>query len=717
MNLASYIIRLLYRIRYWLIIVPILAALLAIFVTKHMQKEYTVSTTIFTGIASGYTIESGSDRASVDWGSVNNEVDNLTSVIKSKATLKRVSIRLYAEHMIYGDSLKDNSYIKASNYRALLAITPKEVLKLIDKTSEDKTIENLHEYEKATKDNFVYGLFNWFHRHYSYSALNKIDVKKVYSSDMLFIEYSADDPGIAYRTLAILNEEFVRQYEFLRFGGTNDVVAYFRGELAKLAEKLRSSEDSLTQYYIEKKIINYFEQTKIIASLSRDYDLTLNEILRQYTSSQQIVDDLEKKIEVQVKILKNNTEFVEKINNLSVLSADAARIRSFQKDSLKLEVKVLDDYDRKIRAAEDDIRSFSSVIMNEKYSKDGIASSSYVELWLEQLIIRQRSFAELGVMEDVIKGLEAQYVYFSPIGSTLKRKEREINITEQSYLSILSSLNTALMRLKNLQMSSATLKPIDPPSFPLYPNKSIRKTIVLVTFIGTFFLILGLFILLEIFDMTVRDKDRAERIIPVNALAAYPKKELFRYKAYNGEYNKIAINYIANSLVPFFNPKENPDIINFISTYDNVGKSDIIEHLKEYWEERGLRVRVITWHDALSSNSRGYILSTNLSELYDVENEDIILVEHKSLLKSAIPVGLLREASINLLVVRADKVWRDIDKLAFNRLKDQVGDVPLNTLITRANKNVTETFVGLLPPKTPIKKFIYKIIQLGLTSN
>ena len=261
MEVLSRIIKLLFRIKYWLIILPLFAALVAIYMTRNLRREYVVNTTIYTGIASGFTIESGVEGGRIDWGSVNNGIDNLLSIIKSKSTLRNVSIRLYVQHMIYGDPQKDNNYILASNYRQLLLITPKEVKALIDKTSEEKTIENLNAYEKASPTNFVYGLFNWNHPHYSYNALNRIEVKRLFDSDMLDISYSNDDPGITYNTLVILNDEFVKQYELLRFGETNNVVEYFRNELAKLGKKLRSSEDSLTQYYIDKKVINYGEQT------------------------------------------------------------------------------------------------------------------------------------------------------------------------------------------------------------------------------------------------------------------------------------------------------------------------------------------------------------------------------------------------------------------------------------------------------------------------
>ena len=716
MEIWSQIVKMIFRIRYWLILLPLFAVLVVIYQTRNMQRVYVVNTTIYTGIASGFTIETGLEGGKVDWGGVNNRIDNLISVIKSKATLRNVSMRLYAQQMMFGDSIKDNNFITANNFRNLLRITPKEVKALIDKTSESRTLENLNSYEKASPENFVYGLFNWYHPHFSYTALSRISVSRVYNSDMLEIQYSSDDPGIVYNTLIILNEEFVKQYELLRFGETNNVVEYFRNELLKLGKKLRASEDSLTQYYIEKKVINYPKQTENVTALTRDYDLIYNQTLLRYTASSLMVEELEEKIKDQTRLIENNTLFIEKLNNLTQLTTQAARLRAFKTDSTSKSQNDINIYQKKIDDAEKDLKAFTTVTDAQKYTKEGIATSTFVDQWISELINREKAGAELKVMAEVKRSLEKEYVYFAPIGSTINRKEREINITEQSYLSLLSSLNAALMRQKTLQMSSAALKPIDPPVFPVSPSPTKRKVIVIATFFGAILFVLGFFILLELLDRTVRDKIRAERLIPAKVLGAFPRKNRIRFRGYNKEYIRIATSYLANSILTYLNPREKPDIINFISTDDNVGKSLLIENLSEYWTERGLRVRVISWHDEISPDSRDYILSMNLTDLFDYDNEDIIIVEHRSILKSTIPVGLLREASINLLVVRADKVWRDIDKIAFERLLEKTPNSPNYLYLTQVTREVAESFMGMLPPYSKIREFVYKVIQFGLTS-
>ncbi len=413
MDFFYQIVRLFYRIRYWLIIAPVFTTIIAIYATRNMPRVYEVNTTIYTGVASGFTIESGMDGTKIDWNSVNNGMDNLMSIIRSKVTLREVSLRLYVENMIHGNPNEDNNYITSANYRELLSITPKDVQKLIDRTSESNTIENLNNYERASSKNFVYGLFNWNHRHYSYNALSKIEVKRLYNSDMLEIKYSCDDPGIAYNTLILLSEEFKKQYEILRFGETNNVVEYFRRELARLGSTLKLSEDSLTQYYIRKKIINYPEQTKQITSLSRDYDLLYNDALLRYSSSDAAVKELEIKIKQQAVVIENNTLFMHKLNILSSLSTDLTRLELLSNDSTSTSGQsMINSYRSKLKNAEEDLKNFTTELANNRYSTEGIATITYLNEWITERINREKSQAEFKVMEEVRKSLDNQYVYF-----------------------------------------------------------------------------------------------------------------------------------------------------------------------------------------------------------------------------------------------------------------------------------------------------------------
>ena len=57
MNSLIYLFRFIYRIRWWLLIGPALAALFVIYKTQKMSHTYQTRTTIYTGAVSGYTTQ------------------------------------------------------------------------------------------------------------------------------------------------------------------------------------------------------------------------------------------------------------------------------------------------------------------------------------------------------------------------------------------------------------------------------------------------------------------------------------------------------------------------------------------------------------------------------------------------------------------------------------------------------------------------------------
>lgn len=726
MNSLIYLFRFLYRIRYWLIICPILVTFIVAMKLKSGSRghNYSVTTTIYTGVVSGYDIES-SEASRQDWNIINNAMDNLMNIITSKATLKNVSMRLYAQNLVHGDAEKDNQYMLAKTYRILLSKTPPDVLALVDRNSEEKTLENLYEYEKAEQGNHVYGLFNYTHRHYSYEALRNITVKRVNSSDMLEVSYSADDPGIAYNTLVILNDEFVKQYKELRFGETNNVIKYFEDELAKTKYMLRSVEDSLTDYNVEKRVINYDEQTKHIAALSRDFELRYESILLEHNSSEKLLKSLENRIEEHIKQLKNNSLFNDKLRAITDLTTKIATIEAFNTDTMSVNPEVSASPLIKERAsAEKELAELAAAVSRQNYTKEGVSTSTVLDQWLDALLRNEKSKAELEVMKQRRESLDEQYVFFSPIGSTIKRKEREINITEQSYLSILHGLNSARLKQKSLQMSSATLKIINPPAYPISAMPTKNKLIAIGSFFGTILFVIGFFMLIELLDRTLRDKLRTERITGGKVLGAFPGPGRLRYRSYTKACNEVASKYMGNAILGFISPGK-PDIVNIMSMERGEGKSFITEKTAEYLRSSGLAVKVISWHSDFDKNSKEFLLASSVTDFahgadgqpIHTGDYDIVMVEYPPLKDCTVSKALLENASLNIIITRANRVWKDTDQLLFDTTLKHAGDAPVFIYLNRATREAVQMFTGLLPPYTRIRKFMYKLYQMGFTSS
>ena len=719
MDTLQYLFRFLFRVRWWLILVPLAIALVVILGTRNLERSFPVDMTIYTGIVSGYAMETGEGNVQSST-LVNNTIDNIINIILSKETLGKVSLHLYARHMIHGDPNEDNEYIQAANYRHLQRITPEEVKKLIDPTSEAKTVENLRGYEEASPHNFVYGLFNWNHPHYAYGALSKIRVIRLGNSDMLHVSYAANDPSVAYQTLLLLNDLYMKEYQTLQFGSTSNAIRYFEEELARAGQELRESEDSLTNYNVENRIINYDEQTKQVAALDRDFNLAYQDILLRYNSAAASIDHLESRLDENVLFLKDNAEFLSKLNQVAGLNAKVAEANSFYTDSSTINVSQLDSYKQQLEEAEENLVTFAEALSNRKYSREGHPTSNFVTQWLEELLELERAKSELMVLEEQKKVLDERYSHFSPIGSTIKRQERSIDFMERNYLSILSSLNAARLRLKSLEMNSASLKLINPPVYPLNAEPSKRKRLVMASYAGSLVLLLGLFLLVDLMDSTLRDRFRTERITGAKVLGALPGKLKGRQRKYAKTYQQIAAQYMANRLQDYFAPGNPAPVVNIISIEGATGKSFMIESLKNYWIEHEVPVQTLHHDEDFNPTSEEFLFASSIHEFArktgDAANS-ITLVEHASIGKHSIPKVLLDEASVNLLILRADWGWKESDRQLFTRIKKQSGTTPLLVCINWAEKEVIESFTGMLPPYSFRQKLFYRYAQLGFTTS
>jgi uncharacterized protein involved in exopolysaccharide biosynthesis len=721
MEFLQYMFRFLYRIRWWLIIAPLLVVLIVIIGTRDLERSYPVDMTIYTGIVSGYAMETG-ETSMQNSTVVNNTIDNIINIILSKETLGKVSLHLYARHMIYGSPDEDNQYIMAVNYRHLQRITPDEVKKLIDPTSEAKTVENLREYEKASPSNFVYGLFNWNHPHYSSRALEEIRVTRLGNSDMLRVFYSANDPGVAYQTLLLLNQLYVEEYQTLQFSSTSNAIRYFEEELARVGNELRESEDSLTNYNVRNRIINYDEQTKQVASLDSEYDLRYQVTLLNYNSANAAIHHLEAQLDENLQHIKGNAEFLARLGQVSELNTRVAELGAFYTDTLSWAVgqQQLDGYKQQLKEAEKDLVDFSQSFANRRYTREGYPTSNFVAQWLEELLKLEKAKAEIEVLEEHKRELDKRYSHFSPIGSTIKRQERSIDFIERNYLAILSSLNSARLRLKSLEMNSASLKLINPPVFPLNAEPSKRRNIVLISYAGSFIFLLGFFLLSDLLDRTLRDRIRTERITGAKMLGALPWKGRLRERKYVKVFQQMAARQIANGLHDYFKPGDPSPVVNIVSIEPGTGKTFLSDLLQNYWTDQEIDVQVLRHERDFNPASREFLFAESIRDLSQVHREvekGIILVEHAAMGEFSIPKALLQEASMNLLILRADWSWKDSDKQLFARVQELSGSTPVLICLNRSRKEVVEGFTGMLPPYSTWRRFLFRFTQFGLTAS
>jgi len=122
------LIRILRKHLVLLLITPIFMAGLVIFLTRNPSYKYQSEMTLYTGIASGSSVEM--DK-SFNYFASNIAFDNLLTVMKLRKTQEEVGLRLLTQHLMLTEY--DPQYISKKSFEELQKITPEYVKNVITK--------------------------------------------------------------------------------------------------------------------------------------------------------------------------------------------------------------------------------------------------------------------------------------------------------------------------------------------------------------------------------------------------------------------------------------------------------------------------------------------------------------------------------------------------------------------------------------------------------
>lgn len=712
MKLLTFL-RLMARNWKWLLILPLLASVLVFLLVSTRDKQYSSSLEIYTGFASGYSISSNESQK-MDYYAVNNAMDNLINTIRSAPVMQKVGLTLFAQSMIYG-AQGDERYITKESYEKLMGIVPDDVKKLINKQSVDSTVSALERYMDKGSNNFVYELIHLYHPDFSLWALDKIKIARQGNSDLLELSYSCNDPALCYQTLAIVGREFIKYYRSFREVETIDVVKYFEAQLAASAVRLAQAEDKFMEYSKQNRVINYYEQTKAVAGQLQAFELDYDKILAMNAGAKSSVEELEGKIGLHARLLLKSQEVIAERNRIAERTAALTQQSVFLDDSsyVRFDNRSLDKAVNDGRSA---LRRTIDTMNLYANSPEGIEIDNILNQWLTKVVEYDASSAAIAVLDKRRMEIDKKFDFFAPVGATVKRDERSIDINEREYLSLLQSLALAKLRQQGIQMSSSTLRVVSDPVFPIQAESSKRKVLSLMAFVVVFILVLGVLLLVEFMDRTIRDAVRARRLTGLEVISLMPVNAAV-IPSRIPDLDHLALSQLLSQVMRLKNEGK-PCVINLLSMEHSEGKSYIAQLLADRFLQMGYAIRRVTAGEDFDFRNKRYAEAVSVLDLIPAgeTRADIYLVELPAANLNVIPSTLLRTASINIMIVRANRPWRESDALLTGYISKQ-SDNPLYLVVNGAPSDALEGFMGELPKsRSRIRRGMKKIVTAEFTA-
>lgn len=687
---ALEIIRLLVRHAHYIAISAVGLTLLVFFTTQNDKREYETHTLLNTGLISGYSIESSSSGR-IDYAKTNNELENLINLATSYETNKELSAKLLARFLVLDHQQK--LPILKENYPDFLESIKALPIQIKDRDTDLTVLYKIIRQRDADRVNPFYKLANSENPFFGNKQLETILVTREGKSDMIRVEYKAIDPYLSQVTLELLTDIFITQQKSIKEGQTDSVIGFFKSAVDKSDAKLKGAEDELLNFRVSNRIINYYEQTRFISGNKEELERQYQEELKVAAGARSALAKIQVEIEdksiipeLQSRIADNRSKISRQTTLLTqlelVMDTVPDNTRTIKKSNLNGEITLL----------KQEMTDIADRLIMVNQTPDGIETKELLTQWLNQTISKEESEAKLAVMNNRKREYELIYDQFAPLGSTLKRLEREIDVAEREYLENLHSYNQARLH-KYSSMMSSNLKVIDAPYYPLEPLKSKRMMIVILSFVVGLVLPIGLLIGLELLDSSLKKPERAieETGLKVGGLMIKQPLSIKKHSIDFQTVNKQSLNLLIQQIRANTKGISTPKTVNIFSMQHGEGKSFLIEQLSSYFKT--------------------YLSEKDLAENIEFRFKEIGAIQHEPYQENE-----LLAADLHLLVARANRKWTTADQHSLEVYHELAGKEPL-LFLNGVSSDVMEEVIGSIPKRrSRLRSLVHHWMTQGFKS-
>ncbi len=389
---------------------------------------------------------------------------------------------------------------------------------------------------------------------------------------------------------------------------------------------------------------------------------------------------------------------------------NAARpVRTEAADQLMTEIE---DLRIRIERATDDL-VFTST------SVQGIPRKNILDEWLRLNIQYQEQIEALEVMKNRKEAINQKITEFAPLGAELTRLEREVEVNENQYLSLLHGLNQARLRQYDLETtSSQTL--IDEPLFPKKPLPSKRKILVAGGVLGTGFMILSALFLIALLDSTVKTAQRATSLTGLPVIGGWPKATKTDRTANGPILYRRLVKQFYNQIMVYLNNGQTKKTLLFYSIETGEGKTFLIKRLVEELTLQEKTVTVVHPEGSPEDISSGYcqyltypedgLADLHWQQLVEKAQGEMLLFEHPNIQLSNIHFDLMNHADLNVFVMDASKPWSSSDLVYLENVKNGMTK-PHVIWLNKMTPEDLEDINGIIPKKRgKLRSFVKRLL-------
>lgn len=480
-------LRMIYRRRLTLIIVPLITVVAAFFLVRNLPDVYASHTRIATGLVDkSQQMLSG---ALEQEPRVSQEFDNLIQMLQLKKIINQVSYKL----ILHDLNNSDSAFRKPSTLLNELNPAAKQHAKDV------YTYKYNHMEELSLWDKDEEGLSKVLRSmHYDYGSLTqKLTVYRQGGGDYITLEFESDNPRLSAFVLNTLTQEFINNYNNIIATNRSKAVNYLDSLLREKQAVMNDKMQALKNYKIQNRVLNLNEQAKSLYGQIADFETKREMAERDVVAYTAALKNIDSKFD------PSQRQYLE--SAMSGINQDIIVTKQQLSDANQQYVQ--SGFDPKYAAGVDSLKAKLTEEIN-------LSSDKYIysPLVAKENLVTQKLTLEtsLELSKNSIESINGELVRLNqkldklvPNEAVIQSLEDDIDVASKEYLEILGRYNTESMQagpaIQLRQVEKAM--PGD-----LQPNKKILL-VILSGIISFVFCVVVLFVLFY-FDNSVNNPEQ-----------------------------------------------------------------------------------------------------------------------------------------------------------------------------------------------------------------
>ena len=350
--------------------------------------------------------------------------------------------------------------------------------------------------------------------------LKKLKVTRPPNTYLLLISYRSSDPQLAAGVANATASSYLDHTYQIRYQSSASLSAFMEKQLEELKAKMERSSAALMQFERELNVINPEEKTSILSArllqLNTEYTNAQGDRVRKEAAYQSIKAGALEAAQVSTQG-ESLRKLGERLNEVQEKFADAKRQFGTNHPEYKKAAGQVAEVQRLLEVTTQNIRQRVEIEYNEAGRREAMLQKAVQETKAEFDRLNARSFEYQSLKREA----EADKSLYEEL--VRKIKEAGINASFQN-----SSIRIA--------------DPARPAVKPVFPNLKLN---VLLAFLFSSLLAVGMAVLSDVLDNTVRDPEQATRILKTAVVGRLPV-----VKPWRGRLGPVPTLGTAHALVP-----------------------------------------------------------------------------------------------------------------------------------------------------------------------